>query len=237
MKKVKNLTATGIKGQLSEAAANIVEKSKITLAGVMSGSIKNNNTKLALNGATNTVTGSAVDVDDSVVLVTQDNSNIKFCKGGATKTVKELPIQTYVTTVPTVTTEMNSKVRENEDNWTVVKKKQKRRQSKEIVRGQNTSVTHIQAIERMKHLHVWRLHPETTIESLSTYVKAVCGSEVTAKIEKVNHKTERGYASFIVGVPEKFYNQLSQPSVWPVNVELSEWIWFRRYNKHPYKAT
>lgn len=213
----KNLATTGIKGQLSEAAANIDEKSKITYAEVMSGSIKNNN--------------------DSVVLVTQDKSNGKFGKGGATKTVKELPLQNYVTTVPTVTTETNSKVRGNEDNWTMVTKKQNRRQSKEIIRGQNTSVTHIQAIERMKHLHVWRLHPETTVESLSTYVRAVCGSEVTAKIEKVNHKTERGYASFIVGVPETFYNQLSQPSVWPVNVELSEWIWFRRYNKHPYKAS
>ncbi|CAH4037344.1 unnamed protein product [Pieris brassicae] len=47
-------------------------------------------------------------------------------------------------------------------------------------------------------------------------------------IEKINHKTERDYASFIIGVPESEYNVLCQPENWPVNIECYDWVWFRR---------
>lgn len=104
--------------------------------------------------------------------------------------VEESSIETNVSTVLTVSTKTNREAGGNESHWTIVKNKQKRRQSKEVLRGKNTSITEIQAIERMKHLHVWRLHPETTVENLSTYVEAVCDSEVKVKIEKVNLKME-----------------------------------------------
>lgn len=86
----------------------------------------------------------------------------------------------------------------------------------------------IQATERKKHLHVWRLSTETTVEKLISHVKGTCGSDVFVKIEKIKHKTQRDYASFIITVPESAYEKLFQPDIWPVNTEFSEWIWFRK---------
>lgn len=128
--------------------------------------------------------------------------------------------------------EINSKA-DSDEGWNVVRKNKRKFQSKEVKRGQNSSLMEIQAMERKKHLHVWRLHPETTVESLTTHVKKVCGSEVDVKIEKIKHKTERDYSSFIVGLAEGVYHKLCHPDVWPLNAEFSEWIWFRRPTNRP----
>ena len=40
-------------------------------------------------------------------------------------------------------------------------------------------------------------------------------------------KSERDYASFRVGVTLSNFEKLCDPEIWPVNVEYSEWIWFR----------
>lgn len=128
--------------------------------------------------------------------------------------------------------EMNSKADSNE-GWNVVHKNKKKFLNKEVKKGQNSTLTGIQAMERKKHLHVWRLHPETTVEGLTTYVKQVCGSEINLKIEKIKHKTERDYSSFIVGISEGVYHKLCEPDVWPLNAEFSEWIWFRRSTNKP----
>lgn len=232
----KNIESTVTKEQPRMAPSIMDEKNKKTYAGVTGGSSKSNETK-SQSGATKIVKGgfgAPVETLESMVIGKQVNNHKKISKGGAMKIVQEPPIEKNESNIRTQSTDNDRKEEENEDNWTLVRNKQKRLQSKEIVRGQNTSITQIQAIERLKHLHVWRLHPETTVENLSSYVKDVCGFE--AKVEKVNHKTERGYASFIVSVSEKVYNQLSQPSIWPMNTEFSEWIWFRRYDKQPYKT-
>lgn len=113
------------------------------------------------------------------------------------------------------------------NEWTTVRKK-KSYQSKDILRGKNTEVVEIQGTERKKQLHVWRLTKETTIEKLTSHVKRICGPKEYVKIDKIKHKTERDYASFIITVTETMYNKLCQPELWPLNAELCEWIWFRR---------
>lgn len=155
---------------------------------------------------------------------------------GAMKTV-EIPMMGEVSPaeeqkLSTSEVEMNSKADSNE-GWNLVRNNKRKFQSKEVKRGQNSSLKDIQAMERKKHLHVWRLHPETTVESLTTHVKQMCGSEVNVKIEKIKHKTERDYSSFIVGIAEGVYHKLCHPDVWPVNAEFSEWIWFRRSTNRP----
>lgn len=56
-------------------------KNRKTYDGVMSGSKKNNNnTKFSRSGATKIVTGSPVDVDESIVISRQDNSHRKISK-------------------------------------------------------------------------------------------------------------------------------------------------------------
>ncbi|CAH2991689.1 unnamed protein product [Chilo suppressalis] len=106
-------------------------------------------------------------------------------------------------------------------------------QSTEVKRGKNTELVNIKGQERNKILHVWRLTPDTTVEMLSSHVKMMCGSEIIIRIEKIRHKTQRNYSSFIITLPEKYYDKLCQPEVWPVNVEFAEWVWFRRATNLP----
>ncbi|KAL4705527.1 hypothetical protein ACJJTC_005359 [Scirpophaga incertulas] len=103
--------------------------------------------------------------------------------------------------------------------------------AKEVSRGGNTQLSEIKAQERNKYLHVWRLTSDTTVEKLTSYMQKICGSEIDVQIRKLEHKTPRNYSSFVITVPEKTYELICKPEVWPVNTEFAEWIWFRRPTK------
>lgn len=94
----------------------------------------------------------------------------------------------------------------------------------------------IQGSERKKHLHVWRLKKDTTTESLEEHVKNICGQGIAISVEKIKHKTERDYSSFIIGVPESKYDVLCQPENWAVNIEFCEGVWFRKTTNKPNKT-
>lgn len=121
---------------------------------------------------------------------------------------------------------------EKEDNWTVVKKKQRKYPNTEVKRG-NASFVDIQGTEKKKFLHVWRLKLQTTIESLEKHVKAILGEDISVKINKIHHKTERDYTSFIIGVPESLYDKLCHEDNWDTKIEFCEWIWFRQSSNKP----
>jgi hypothetical protein len=155
-----------------------------------------------------------------------DNSaSIPASQDGAMKTA-ELPIQS---------TERNnehkdkldSQGKEKDGKWTTVMKKN-RYPNKEVRRGDNIINSEIQGTERKKFLHVWRLKKETTQENIEKHVRNICGQEVALKVDKIKHKTERDYASFIIGVPESQYEVLCQTDKWPLNIEFCEWVWFRK---------
>lgn len=97
-----------------------------------------------------------------------------------------------------------------------------------VKKGGNTSVALLKAVERKKFLHVWRLDKSTTEETLRGYIENVLGSDCDIIIQKLRPKTERDYASFKIGTTEGNFNKLCNPDIWPVHVEFSEWIWFRR---------
>lgn len=147
-------------------------------------------------------------------------------------TVKEIP-------EPKQGRNNSEQIIENEDiepqkegNWTTVNRKKKSRYpNTEVKKGGSTSAVEIKGTERKKFLHVWRLHKETTIENLEKYVKNICGQEVPVTVERIRHKTERDYSSFIIGVPESSYDTLYQSDNWAINIEFSEWVWFRRTTK------
>ncbi|CAH2108995.1 unnamed protein product [Euphydryas editha] len=114
---------------------------------------------------------------------------------------------------------------QKEGNWTTVNKKKKGRYpNTEVKKGGSMSAVEIKGTERKKFLHVWRLHKETTIENLEKYVKNICGEAVPVTVERIRHKTERDYSSFIIGVPESSYDTLYQSDNWAVNIEFSEWV-------------
>lgn len=120
-----------------------------------------------------------------------------------------------------------------EVNWTTVARKKSRHSNSEVKKGGNTSAMDIQGTEKKRYLHVWRLQKQTTVESLEKYVRNIYNEEVQIKVEKIKHRTERDYASFIVGVPESKYEKLCQPESWAVNIEFAEWVWFRRPINNP----
>lgn len=130
------------------------------------------------------------------------------------------------------TTEKNDN-QEKEELWTIVQQKKKRYPSSQVIKGGSTATATIQGTEKKKFLHVWRLKKDTTVESLEIYVKGICGQEVAVTVEKIKHRTERDYASFIIGVPESIYDKLCKPECWAINIEFCEWVWFR---KTPYKS-
>ncbi|KAG7302859.1 hypothetical protein JYU34_012842 [Plutella xylostella] len=118
--------------------------------------------------------------------------------------------------------------RNTENEWKVVQSRKKKELFTEVMKGGNNKDVPLKGIERKKHLHIWRLRKNTCEKDILDHVAGVCGSQNEIKVEKLKTKTERDYASFIVGVPESMYDKICQPEVWPVNVEFSEWIWFRK---------
>jgi hypothetical protein len=116
----------------------------------------------------------------------------------------------------------------NQDTWTEVKRSKK---INPIKKGGNTSVVMLKAVERKKFLHLWRLNKCTTEEDLKNYITKLLGEHIDMAIEKLKPRTERDYASFRIGVPESMFEKLCDSDIWPVNVEFSEWIWFRRSTK------
>lgn len=125
----------------------------------------------------------------------------------------------------------NDDAEKTESGWTTVGNKKYNRQLKEVRVGTNKELKAIQVSDRKKYLHVWRLHPDTTLEAIADHVKNVCDSGVQIKIDKIKHKIERDYSSFVIGVPEKCFDKLNQAEIWPMNAEFSEWIWFRNSNR------
>lgn len=117
---------------------------------------------------------------------------------------------------------------QEKEEWRIVQKRKKKYPNSQVIRGGCMDTRDIQGTEKKKFLHVWRLRKDTKEEHLEMYVKSICGKEVEITVEKVKHKTERDYASFIIGVPESLYDKLCKPECWAVNIEFCEWIWFRK---------
>lgn len=112
----------------------------------------------------------------------------------------------------------------NGNNYTKFKAKN----TTSINKGSNTSMLRIKAVERIKYLHVWRLHTDTTEDILSEYVREVVGDDSNISVNKIHHKTERRYSSFRIGVLEKNYVKLCDSNIWPKGAEYSEWMFFRK---------
>lgn len=119
-----------------------------------------------------------------------------------------------------------------EGDHTANTKTKRKLPAKRVWRGESEGLN-VEAIERKKHLHVWRLEPNTTVEQIEKHIENICGSGINVKVEKIVHKTHRDYASFIVGVPEGIYEKICHPKAWPRNAEFGEWIWFRRSTYKP----
>lgn len=120
---------------------------------------------------------------------------------------------------------------QDDDNYTNVKTKH----MGPINRGSNTSVLQIKAVERKRYFHIWRLHTDTTEDILSEYVREVLGKDSYVKVNKINHKIEKGYSSFRICVSAYNYEKLCDSNIWPKDAEYSEWVFFRHQTKNQVK--
>lgn len=96
-----------------------------------------------------------------------------------------------------------------------------------VLKGENSKIGSLQAIEKKKYLHVWSLHLDTSNEGILSHVKEICGDGDNISVEKIAPKTKRDYSSFKIGVPESQYEKIARADVWPLNTRFSDWIWFR----------
>lgn len=165
---------------------------------------------------------------DSKNTLHTNNKSQKVHKCGATKSIEQA---VCTTSAPTTCEQPADEAKGNDSGWTTVRNKKNYRQPKEVRVGTNTELKAIQVSDRKKYLHVWRLHPDTTVEAIQDHVKNVCGPDVQIKVDKIKHKIKRDYSSFVVGVPEKCFEMLNHVEIWPMNAEFSEWTWFRNFNR------
>ncbi|CAH2103089.1 unnamed protein product [Euphydryas editha] len=114
----------------------------------------------------------------------------------------------------------NKDEREEHGIWAQINRKLNKYPHREVHKGGNLNVSAIKGTERMKYLHIWRLQKDTQIDNVEKHVRNICGQEVPIKVDKIKHKTERDYASFIVGIPESKYDMICRPESWAVNIEF-----------------
>ncbi|KAJ8710061.1 hypothetical protein PYW07_009427 [Mythimna separata] len=216
--KVNLQLARNIQSQTSSSIVLPPEEASTSSHSTFAEAVNKNKTKKPKKNNNNTHSQSTAEIQ-----------NVNKC--GATKSATTvLETQASYTGAPDV---IEQSQREEETGWTTVQYKKHNRLSKNVTIGRNTEIKGIVAMERMKYLHVWRLHPETTQEAMTDYIKNLCGPETSMKIEKIKHKTARDYSSFIIGVSEKHYTLLNNAEVWPLNAEFNEWIWFRKQPNSP----
>ncbi|KAH9646011.1 hypothetical protein HF086_017540 [Spodoptera exigua] len=155
---------------------------------------------------------------------------LKVNKGGAMKSAVK-PVASTSVTDEEASAGSFTVDNDKDSGWTTVRRRKSNRQHREVGVGTNIELKGIQATEKKKFLHVWRLHTETTIEAITDHVRNVCGLDVNIKIDKIKHSTERDYSSFVIGVPESYFDKLNTSDMWPTNAEFSEWFWFRKSTK------
>ncbi|KAJ2946659.1 hypothetical protein O0L34_g12716 [Tuta absoluta] len=117
-----------------------------------------------------------------------------------------------------------SKQNDNETPWVDVKSRNKRRKhTRNVIKGTGND-TELQTVERVKKVHACFFSPDTTVETLTAYMKKKNPSDYYI-IEKLKLKHEH-YASFAITVPSSKFEYFMQPDNWPSRTEVSEW--FRR---------
>lgn len=127
------------------------------------------------------------------------------------------------------TTQTSVSTRDTPANeWKTVESKRKSRRLPEFHKGGNTNDLKIKGIEQKRFLHVWKVQKTVSVKDMKEYVQSVCGDNVEVHVESVKTRTERDYASFIIGVPESHYDMLCDLKIWHVKVRFSEWRWFRK---------
>lgn len=118
----------------------------------------------------------------------------------------------------------NQNTEGDDDNWKIVGTKKKTRRP--ITVGVGKKSDELQAIERLKYIQAWSFRPDTTAEKVMSFLNNIVNSN-DYTVEKRTIKTVR-HASFLIGIPENIYNEITTPTAWPPGVRFVPWIPFRQ---------
>ncbi|KOB52556.1 Uncharacterized protein OBRU01_25978 [Operophtera brumata] len=107
------------------------------------------------------------------------------------------------------------------DQWHVVSRQRRKNPQRPITVGIGKENDDLQAVERMKYIQAWSFRPDTTTEKVMDFLNAIKQSDYT--VEKRQIKSER-HASFLIGVPESTYDEVTSPTAWPPRVCFVPWF-------------
>lgn len=101
----------------------------------------------------------------------------------------------------------------------------------EVVYGSKCDLGDIKGVPRMGYVHVSKLDPKTTADSVSRYLDQIVPS---CKCEMLDSRFPEIYSSFKVSVPLDNVDKIMNPSVWPTGVRLNRF--FHRRPSLPVKV-
>lgn len=116
-------------------------------------------------------------------------------------------------------------VRKSENDWQVAINR--KRSSRKIVFGlkeegsENGKPSKIKAVTKLKHVHVYRLHPETTVEEMKQNLVDLVP---TVECSLLPSKYPDLYASFKITVIEQHFSTIMNPELWPMGTCIREFF-------------
>lgn len=103
--------------------------------------------------------------------------------------------------------------------------KQKHSQQRSVLIGAGAHNDELQTVEKQRHIQIWQLKPETTVENIQNFLNTIVNNDDFVVAKRTIKSTR--HASFIITLPESMYDKISSPSVWPAGVRISDWFLFR----------
>lgn len=100
----------------------------------------------------------------------------------------------------------------NDEDFNEVKYKKRRPKVNVVVGNNSTTTCSLKPSNALAFLHVYKLHPETNVEELTSYLSQLFPE---VKCEKLNSQYPNYYSSFKVTIHKDHYAQATDPALWP----------------------
>lgn len=82
----------------------------------------------------------------------------------------------------------------------------------------------LKAAEKKTDIHVYKLHPETTIEKINFFFETKFGNVIC---ENLNSKRPDKYTSYKINIHEKHYEEIINSSIWVEGIRIK--VFLRKY--------
>lgn len=113
--------------------------------------------------------------------------------------------------------------KDDESDWQIYQpRKSKRNINQTVIKGCGQQQV-LQTVERSQKLHICFLKPNTTSTAIKDHMESISGTPGLFEVEKLKLKHDR-YASFVLSIPESYYQLYTKPESWPVGTEVRKWF-------------